>query len=76
MNDDQILNGKKIIFSRLSYGIPFNLIRDENYYYIKDKNTIPKDNIKSYIFEYIADEIKEIKNMQDRIKFSKLDIRM
>ncbi len=58
MNEEQILNGKKIRFRRLSYWIPFSFIRDEDNYDIKDKNTIPKDNIKSYICVYIADEIK------------------
>jgi hypothetical protein len=50
MNEGQILNRKKIKFGRYSSWIPFSFIRDENYNYIKDKNTIPKEIIKSYMF--------------------------
>ncbi len=65
MNEEQILNGKNIRFGRYSSCIPLSFIRDENDNYIKDKNTIPKDKIKSYIFMYTDDEIRKIKNMQE-----------
>ncbi len=39
MNEEQILNGKKIRFGKYSSWIPFSFIRDENYDYIKDINT-------------------------------------
>ncbi len=52
MNEEQIINEKKIQFGRFSWWIPFSFIRDENDNYIKDMNTLPKDNIKRYIQVY------------------------
>jgi hypothetical protein len=74
MNGEQILNGKKIRFGRYSSWIPFSFMRDENYDYIKDMNTIPKDSIKRYMFKYIDNEIKVIKTYAiiDNIKFKSI----
>jgi hypothetical protein len=43
MNEEQILNGKKKRFGGFSSWISFSFLKDENYSYIRDKNTIPKD---------------------------------
>ena len=51
---EQILNGKHIRFNEFEYRIPYSII--------KDKNTISKDNIKRYIFDYVDMEIIKIKN--------------
>ncbi len=63
MNEEQILNGKKIRFGVYSSWTPFSFLslRDEYNNYIKDKNTIQKDKIGSYIFVYIDEEIYKTK---------------
>jgi hypothetical protein len=78
MNEEQILNGKKIRFGEWSSWIHFSLKWDKNYKGIKDKNTKQKDNIKYYIFIYIDDEILKIKKYtrNDKIKLQSKDIRM
>ena len=58
---EQILNGKHIRFDEFEYRIP-------PYSIIKDKNTISKDSIKLYIFDYVDMEIIKIKIMQKLIK--------
>ena len=58
----QILNGKHIRFNEFEYRIPYSSL------IIKDKNTISKDSIKLYIFDYVDMEIIKIKIMQKLIK--------
>ena len=67
---EQILNGKHIRFNEFEYRIPYSII--------KDKNTISKDNIKRYIFDYVDMEIIKIKNNAkiDKIRLDKDNIRM
>ena len=78
MNEEQILNGKKIRFGEWSCWIHFSLKWDKMYKGIKDKNAKQKDNIKYYIFIYIYDEILKIKKYarNDKIKLESKDIRM
>ncbi len=68
---------KKIRFDTFSNYVP-GFIIDENENYIKDMNTIPKDSIKRYIFDFIDWEIRKIKKYAktDKIKLSKVNIRM
>ena len=67
---EQILNGKPIRFNESEYRIPYSII--------KDKNTISKDNIKRYIFDYVDMEIIKIKNnaKTDKTRLDKGNIRM
>ena len=58
----QILNGKHIRFNEFEYRIPYSSL------IIKDKNTISKDSIKLYIFDYVDMEIIKIKNNAKMIK--------
>jgi hypothetical protein len=67
MNEEQIINGEKIRFTIFSWWVPFSFIIDENDNNITEKNTIPKDKIKNYIFMYINDEIYRI---QEKKHFS------
>jgi hypothetical protein len=61
MNEEQIINRKKIRFRNFSYSTPNRLMMNENKGPIKDKSSIPKDWIKSYILNYADDEIIGIK---------------
>ena len=76
--EEQIINGKKIRFDQQLYNIPPFIVFDDNNDYIKDKNTITKDDIKRYLFRYVNFEIIRIKvnAKNDKIKLSKVDIRM
>ena len=69
---EQILNGKHIRFNEFEYRIPYSSL------IIKDKNTISKDSIKLYIFDYVDMEIIKIKNnaKTDKIRLDKDNIRM
>ena len=77
VKSEQILNGKHIRFNEFEYCIP-HIIFDKNKDYIKDKNTISKDSIKLYIFDYVDMEIIKIKNnaKTDKIRLDKDNIRM
>ena len=68
--EEQILNGKHIRFNEFEYRIPYSII--------KNKNTISKDSIKLYIFDYVDMEIIKIKNNAkiDKIRLDKENIRM
>ena len=70
VKEEQILNGKHIRFNEFEYRIPYSII--------KDKNTISKDSIKLYIFDYVDMEIIKIKNnaKTDKIRLDKDNIRM
>ena len=70
VKEEQILNGKYIRFNEFEYRIPYSII--------KDKNTISKDSIKLYIFDYVDMEIIKIKNnaKTDKIRLDKDNIRM
>ena len=70
MNEEQILNGKKIKFGKISFSIPDRLMMDEDDNLINDKSIIPKDWIKSYIFHYIDYEIIAIKHLRRKIRYS------
>ncbi len=71
MKEEQILNGKNIRFNEFEYRIPPHSI-------IKNRNTISKNSIKLYIFDYVDMEIIKIKNnaKNDKIRLDKDNIRM
>ena len=70
-NEEQIINEKKIRFRKFLYSTPNRLMMEEDHGPIKDKSAIPKDWIKSYIFNYIDDEIIAIKELRRRkIRYS------
>ena len=71
MKEEQILNGKNIRFNEFEYRIPPHSI-------IKNRNTISKNSIKLYIFDYVDMEIIKIKNnaKTDKIRLDKDNIRM
>ncbi len=77
MEDKQIINGKEIRFNAQFYWTPY-IIFDENKDYIKARDTITKDDIKSYSFDNIDNEIKNIKVYAriGKIKLTKPDLRM
>ena len=76
MDEVQIINGIKIRFREFSYCTPNRLMMEEDYGPIKDKSTIPKDWIKSYIFHYVDNEImymKEIRRGKNSYIFNYVD---
>ena len=78
MNEEQIINGRKIRFRTFNWSIPNRLMMEEDYGPIKDKSTIPKDWIKSYIyiFNYVDNEImymKEIRRGKNSYIFNYVD---
>ena len=75
-NEEQIINEKKIRFRKFSYSTPNRLMMDEDHGPIKDKSAIPKDWIKSYIFNYVDNEfmyIKEIRRGKNSYIFNYVD---
>ena len=70
VKEEQILNGKHIRFNEFEYRIPYSII--------KNKNTISKDSIKLYIYDYVDMEMIKIKNnaKTDKIRLDKDNIRM
>ena len=79
IKEEQVLNGKKIIFDLLEFYTPYCMY-DYDYYnkkIMKDKNAITKDSIKEYLFFKVMLEIVSVKvnAKKDKIKLSKVDMR-
>jgi hypothetical protein len=76
-NDVQVLKGKRIRFPSLGYRHPY-ILYDENGDYIKDKDTITKDDIKRYLFNHVDFEIIYINCFAktDKIRLGKDNITM
>ncbi len=62
IKEEQIINGEKIRFDQEWCNIPPYIIFDyDNEKYITNMNTIPKDDIKGYLFHSVNFEIIRIK---------------
>ncbi len=66
MNEEHMINGKKIRFREFSFSTPNRLMMKEDGKPIQDKSAIPIDWIKSYIFNYIGYEIIAIKDLRKK----------
>ena len=76
MNEEQKINGEKIRFHKFSYSTPNRLLMNESKNPIKDKSTIPKDWIKSNVFNYVDNEfmyMKKIRGGKNSYIFSYVD---